>query len=195
MQFSSVLFLFLVFPISILGYHVCRSINGTLSKVFLTAVSLAFYGWACVPDIFKLLLFILGVYLLGLVFQMMSVYREKGRGTTQSIYKIIGASICLVLLPLLFYKYLNFMVQTVNALFGTGFSGHTLTAPLGISYLVFSAISFLVDVYRGDARSVTLLDTALYLSFFPKVASGPILLYREFTPPPGGWFRRMPAER
>lgn len=57
-----------------------------------------------------------------------------------------------------------------------------MIAPLGLSFITFSAISYLADIYRGQARSGSLLDCALYLSFFPKVVSGPIVLWKDFQP-------------
>lgn len=54
--------------------------------------------------------------------------------------------------------------------------------PLGISFITFSAISYVVDVYRNDAKPGNLLDVAFYLTFFPKVVSGPIVLWKDFSP-------------
>ncbi|MGC4017980.1 MAG: MBOAT family O-acyltransferase [Muricomes sp.] len=54
--------------------------------------------------------------------------------------------------------------------------------PLGISFITFSAVSYVVDIYRGDSSAGSILDTALYISFFPKVVSGPIVLWKDFQP-------------
>lgn len=56
----------------------------------------------------------------------------------------------------------------------------SLVAPLGISFLTFSAISYIVDIYRGNATSGSLIDCMLFLSFFPKIISGPIILWKDF---------------
>lgn len=53
--------------------------------------------------------------------------------------------------------------------------------PLGLSYLFFSGISYIIDIYRGDALPGTLLETGNYITFFPKIACGPITLYKNFT--------------
>lgn len=58
----------------------------------------------------------------------------------------------------------------------------SLAAPLGLSFLTFSAVSYLTDIYRGDAAQGSLMDCALYLTFFPKVVSGPIVLWKDFKP-------------
>lgn len=183
MQFTSVLFLFFFFPTAIFAYFVSQKINQTLSKFFLTVISLFFYGWACFDDIFKLIFFILYVYFLGLIFQLMHHYKEDVQSRKAYIYKIVGFSIGSIVLFLFYYKYFNFSIGIINVLPGIELPGHSLIAPLGISYLVFSAISYLMDIYRGDVKSATLLDTALYISFFPKIASGPILLYKDFDYP------------
>ena len=63
-----------------------------------------------------------------------------------------------------------------------------LAAPLGLSFITFSAISYLTDIYRGQASAGSLTDCALYLTFFPKVISGPIVLWKDFQ-------RQMPDRK
>ena len=57
----------------------------------------------------------------------------------------------------------------------------TILAPLGISFITFSAISYMSDIFTGKAKPGSLIDCALYITFFPKVVSGPIVLWRDFA--------------
>ena len=54
--------------------------------------------------------------------------------------------------------------------------------PIGISFVIFEAISYVVDIYRGDAEAGSLLECLVFLSFFPKLVSGPIVLWKDFRP-------------
>ena len=67
-----------------------------------------------------------------------------------------------------------------NSIFSTSIKPKTVVAPLGISFITFSAISYLADIYTDKARVGNILDCTLYLTFFPKVVSGPIVLWRDF---------------
>lgn len=53
---------------------------------------------------------------------------------------------------------------------------------LGISFITFSAVSYLLDICKGEAAAASLVDCALYLTFFPKLVSGPIVLWKDFQP-------------
>jgi alginate O-acetyltransferase complex protein AlgI len=89
---------------------------------------------------------------------------------------LLVASISANLFILFVFKYFNFFVSS--------FTGWTLSLvlPVGISFYTFETISYVVDVYRGDAPARSLEDFALFLSFFPHLVAGPILRPREFLP-------------
>lgn len=63
---------------------------------------------------------------------------------------------------------------------GSSNEPQSILAPLGLSFITFSAISYLADIYRGNASAGSLIDCALYITFFPKVISGPIVLWKDF---------------
>lgn len=92
-------------------------------------------------------------------------------------YGIIAA-----VLSLAFFKYTNFFADSLSRLFAKGdFTALKIIMPLGISFYTFSAISYLADVYRGKVKAMPLLDVALYISFFPKITSGPIQRSADFA--------------
>ncbi|MCQ9214167.1 MBOAT family protein [Streptococcus sp. LYSM12] len=88
--------------------------------------------------------------------------------------------IMLVTFSLVYFNYSNFLIQVWNSLFGEQLPPKSLLTPLGISFITFSSISYLTDIYRGQARPGSFLDCLLYLSFFPKVISGPTVLWKDF---------------
>ena len=94
--------------------------------------------------------------------------------------KLIPLGIVLAVLSLGFFKYTNFFIESFSKLFGNDFTALNLIVPLGVSFYTFSAISYLVDVKRGKVKADDLLHVALYLSFFPKLTSGPIQRSGDF---------------
>lgn len=175
MVFTSSLFLFVFFPLCLGGYWLTVGLQRAVPRLqrlrfpdwFLVAASLAFYGWTAVDGIGWVVGYILLVYLLGRVIVQVP-------GKTQAGLLAVLSSVLVVTLTLLYCKYYNFAVSSLNQLLSVGISTKSIVAPLGISFITFSAVSYFVDLYRRDRAPGTLLDTALYLSFFPKVISGPI---------------------
>lgn len=91
------------------------------------------------------------------------------------------------LLTLGVFKYYGFFVQAVARVLhaislGMPLPFITVALPLGVSFFTFQAISYTVDVKRGLIAPASLLDTSIYLSFFPHLAAGPIVRAREFLP-------------
>lgn len=81
-----------------------------------------------------------------------------------------------------YFKYLNFLVENVNALFHISFGLRNILMPLGISFFTFQQISYLVDSYRGETGSYGLTDYALFVTFFPQLVAGPIVTHEEMMP-------------
>jgi D-alanyl-lipoteichoic acid acyltransferase DltB (MBOAT superfamily) len=81
-----------------------------------------------------------------------------------------------------YFKYTNFIVGAVNDAFGTNTLIAQITLPLGISFITFQKIAFLIDVHSGRVESFTLQDYCLFVLFFPQLIAGPIVHYREMMP-------------
>jgi len=101
--------------------------------------------------------------------------------------RICAAAVTLNLLSLGIFKYYGFFAEDVgNALdavaLGLPLPLLTIALPIGISFFVFQAITYVVDVKRGDAEPASLADAAIYLSFFPHLVAGPIVRAGEFLP-------------
>lgn len=86
---------------------------------------------------------------------------------------IFGIVVSILVLAL--FKYFNFFVQEFCALFHVSAKPLNIFLPLGISFYTFSAIGYLIDVRRGKVDAKRFIDVALYLSFFTKIISGPIV--------------------
>jgi D-alanyl-lipoteichoic acid acyltransferase DltB (MBOAT superfamily) len=100
---------------------------------------------------------------------------------------IVGIAVAGNLVVLGVFKYYSFFVQDVDRVLdavrlGLPLPLLTLALPVGVSFFTFQAISYTVDVYRREIEPATLLDAAVYLSFFPHLVAGPIVRAREFLP-------------
>jgi D-alanyl-lipoteichoic acid acyltransferase DltB (MBOAT superfamily) len=100
---------------------------------------------------------------------------------------ICGAAVALDLLTLGIFKYYAFFVTDVGDVLdsialGMPFPLLTIALPIGVSFFTFQAITYVVDVKRGDAEPASLVDAAVYLSFFPHLVAGPIVRASEFLP-------------
>lgn len=94
---------------------------------------------------------------------------------------ILTVAVAGVLGQLAVFKYFNFFSQSISTLLGNDFVTLNLIAPLGISFYSFSAIGYVVDVYRKKYSAVSnFVDVSLYISFFTKLVSGPIVKPQKF---------------
>ena len=203
MGFTTPTFFFVFLPVCVGLYLLTEALErrgaAVLSRLrvrdlLLIAVSLGFYGWTFYNGIYRFLLYMLLVWAAGKaigrwrsdVLQLPVVHGEGDSARLQTLRLPLGGGICLAAVAAavawLFYnKYLNFSIGIVNGLLATHLEPRSILVPLGVSFITFSAISYLVDIYRGKAPAGSLIDCLLYLSFFPKVVSGPIVLWKDFS--------------
>ena len=166
MVFSSFTFLLFFLPAVILLYW---KMPGRGRLPFLLAVSLAFYGWGN-PVWTLLLIYCLVVSWAG------TWWMERCR--RRKLW--LALLIVLDLLPLIWFKYAGFLRDTWQTLTGFRFDFDAPMLPAGISFFTFQAISYLIDVYRGEAkhsRNITVFG--VYLTLFPQLVAGPIVRYTE----------------
>ena len=81
-----------------------------------------------------------------------------------------------------YFKYVDFGRSTINDIFGTNLVLTHVILPLGISFITFQKIAFLIDVHANRVKSFTLQDYCLFVLFFPQLIAGPIVHYREMMP-------------
>ncbi|MHC8514951.1 MBOAT family O-acyltransferase [Sporosarcina sp. ITBMC105] len=169
MVFSSLTFLFFFLPLALILYFSCPK---KMKNLVLLAVSLFFYAWG-EPIYILLMIFSATVdYFHGLLIHK---YRIRRTG----IAKAALVSSLLVNIGILsFFKYADFLVENVNAFFGSAIQPFDLPLPIGISFYTFQTMSYSIDVYRGKVQPQrNPLTLALYVSLFPQLIAGPIVRY------------------
>ena len=175
MGFTSYFFLFVFLPItSIIWIFVSRCKSAVVQNIYLILISLFFYFWAGADSIIVFISIILAAYLFG---HLIEAHRTEGT-------KYLAIAITLGVVFLLSSKYL-FNTLTLIKANGTVWGKSLISlliVPLGISFVTFEAISYYVDIYRGDAKAGSFLDAALFLTLYPKLISGPIVLWKDFSP-------------
>ena len=168
MLFPTFTFILGFLPLVVLVYFLLSKRSIVLSRLWLLASSFVFYSWFN----WSYSLILASSILMNWFFSQ-CLLRKK----SQLIF-ILGI-ICNVLL-LGYFKYYDFFVENVNALFGTSWLLKHILLPLGISFFTFQQISFLQQVYsRTLEKQYSFLSYALFVSFFPQLIAGPIVLPDE----------------
>ena len=173
MLFSSYEFLFCFLPITIIGYYLilnAKKVN--MARVWLVIASLFFYGWFNIKYLPIIIISILINFVIGKCIKKEDKYKK--------IYFIIGSIFNVGLLC--YFKYYDFFVENVNILFKTNWTLKHLLLPLGISFFSFQQLSYLIDVYKGETKDYSLLNFSLFVTFFPQLIAGPIVLHSEIMP-------------
>lgn len=172
MLFNSCIFILCFLPICIIGYFTLNHIKQTkLAQIFLLAMSLWFYGF------FNL------YYMLIIIFSIVvnySVYKLFFKGSYRKGLLVVAL---LFNLGMLFYfKYYDFFIQNVNFIFGSNIALKKVILPLGISFFTFQQISFIIDAYKGEVPDYGFINYASFVTFFPQLIAGPIVVHNELVP-------------
>ncbi|MCB0479361.1 MAG: MBOAT family protein [Crocinitomicaceae bacterium] len=169
MLFSSLVFLFNFLPLLLLTYFISpRNTKNAILLLF----SLLFYAWGGFSYTLILILSVLANWLISL-----KINEDKNK-------KWLLFGLVLNVLVLVIFKYLNFFIDNINVLIDP-FSNQRINnvkihLPLGISFFTFQQMSMLWDIYRSKEKTkIRLLDSALYVSFFPQLIAGPIVRYHD----------------
>ena len=171
MAFSTNLFFFLFLPLTLIGYYLIRN---KFQNAFLLVASFAFFAWSAWKAIYVLIAVILISYIVSL---MIDLNRSK---KAKRIYLSLG--IIAVVMILCYFKYFNFIIDILNQLTKSDFNHSNVFLPVGISFFVFQSISYMVDVYRGEAQAdKNIIKVSLYFAFFPKLTQGPIMRYSSMA--------------
>ena len=169
MLFPSIVFLFYFLPAVLVLYYSILGWNIQLRNLLLLAASILFYAWG-EPRYVGLLLFsCLLNWLMGLLIEHFKA----------SAKPLLAAACVMNLMILGYYKYLGFLIRTLNAVAGmTLMEVPEIPQPIGISFFTFQAMSYVIDVYRGTAKAQkNLLSLSLYIALFPQLVAGPIVRY------------------
>ena len=174
MSFSTLFFLFVFLPVSLILYYVFPK---KLRNIPLVVLSLVFYAWGNPVYLILLLLSMAFNYVSGL---QIAGYKEAGRTGFARAAMIIAVAANLLLLG--YFKYFAFLLETLNLIPGLNLSAPELSLPLGLSFYTFTVLSYILDVYMDRAPvQKNVLSYAVYATFFPKIISGPIVQYRDMA--------------
>lgn len=168
MLFSSVTFIFYFLPLVLIIYYFSKD---KMKNYILLFFSLIFYAWGGVAYLPILLISILINYILGL---KIDKYKESNK--KQKIILILAIIFNIVFLVI--FKYTNFIFDNINLIFNSSINVPLINLPIGISFYTFQAMSYVIDVYRGDGKvQKNIFNLALYISMFPQLVAGPIVRY------------------
>ena len=175
MLFNSYIFIFLFFPLTLIGYFglsYARKYNAALT--FLVGMSLWFYGY---NNIYYLVILIVSIILnYGIANRMRCLKAGRMRRF------VMLAGVFLNIGILLYFKYYDFFIENINAALKAELPLLKLALPLGISFYTFQQLSYVIDVYRDECESYSFLEYAAYVSYFPQLVAGPIVYHSELIP-------------
>ncbi len=174
MQFNSYIFILCFLPIALILYYTLHHFGkDKLAKAFLLGMSLWFYGYFNVSYLAIICVSICVNFLV-----------SKGMASTGELNRkrLLWTGIVFNVALIFYFKYYDFFLSNINAVFRTDFVMRNIVLPLGISFFTFQQISFMVDSYKGETKDYSFLDYALFVSFFPQLVAGPIVLHSELIP-------------
>ena len=167
MVFSSLNFLFIFLPITLLLYYICKDI--TWKNVILLIASLVFYAWGEPVYIILMVISILFNYLIG---------KDIEQSSHPKATLVFGIIVNILILG--YFKYSGMLVDTINSIVGLSIHKRELALSVGISFYTFQAMSYIIDVYRKDSKAQQkILPFAVYITMFPQLIAGPIVRYED----------------
>lgn len=135
-------------------------------NIILVVFSLGFFAWSGLQHVVVLLGLILGNYVIGRI----KKYNKK----------LLLLGVIFNIGVLVYFKYTNLIIMTIDEILHQSHNTIEILAPLGISFIIFQCISYLLDIYFDKANPCCdLLSFTLYIVFFPKLSQGPIVKYRD----------------
>ena len=173
MVFSSNVFLMAFLPVTLLLYFLVPKRYLKVRNAVLLAVSLFFYGWGEPKYILVMLASILFNYFLAL-----AIGRQAGSGRNSRLLLFVTVAGNLGILG--FFKYTDFLIDTVSGLLGGALSPLNIALPIGISFYTFQTMSYVIDVYWGKVKAQKdFIAFASYVTLFPQLIAGPIVRYSD----------------
>ena len=168
MVFSSLTFICVFLPVVFLLHQVLPGFKA--KNALLIAASLVFYAYG--EPVYIVLMVV--STLLNWAFGLLVGARSK------QCKVWLGVAVVVNLALLAVFKYAGMLVATLGSLFGLEVAGPEIALPIGISFYTFQALSYVIDVYRGDVKAQSsYAKVLLYISFFPQLIAGPIVKYHD----------------
>jgi len=176
--FNSYEFIFAFLPVTLAGFFALGIVSRTTALRWIIFVSLVFYALWRPFNVVLIAPSILINFVLARTLQRLADDEKRFRASR--LVLLLGIAFNIAFLG--YFKYVDFGLSTINDVFGANLVLTHVILPLGISFITFQKIAFLIDVHGGRVRSFTLQDYCLFVLFFPQLIAGPIVHYREMMP-------------
>jgi alginate O-acetyltransferase complex protein AlgI len=177
MVFNSYQFIFVFLPVVVAVFFTIGRLSRPWALRWVIAASLVFYALWRPLNVLIIAPSVLINFALARMLQRLC--KQESRGAARAVL-MLGIVFNVAFLG--YFKYANFIVGSINDAFGRQMILSHIILPLGISFITFQKIAFLIDVHAGRVESFTLQDYCLFVLFFPQLIAGPIVHYREMMP-------------
>lgn len=169
MNFSSLIFMFLYLPIVLGIYYIMPK---KYRNAFLLPANLVFYGWGEPVFVIIMAASIVSNFIFGILI-------EKYRDNKHRIKMFVIFALVINFALLGIFKYAGFFADIIRSIPLFSFMPKIkIPLPIGISFYTFQAVSYVIDIYRGDTKvQKSLINFGTYISFFPQLIAGPIVRY------------------
>ena len=175
MVFSSLTFLFVFLPVLMAIYFAVPSKYIKARNIVLLVFNLIFYAYGEPKNCLVMIVSIFMNYLFGV---LVDKHRENEKQAKFWVFVAVLFNIGI----LIYFKYLEFIVENISSLFNAEITVQTILKPIGISFFTFQGLSYVIDVYRGITNcQKSLFSVALYISLFPQLVAGPIVRYETIA--------------
>ena len=176
MLFNSYVFILAFLPITLTVYYLINKIKKyQLGELWLLIASFVFIGYLDYRYVWAVFVCVL----LGYAF-VCGVCQKNVEAVGRK--KILIAGIIVHVGILLYFKYTNFFIETLNSLVNSEIAIMQILIPIGISFYTFQQIAFLVDCYKDPKVKCSFLEYSIFIAYFPKFLQGPILLHDDMLP-------------
>ncbi len=170
MVFSSLTFIYIFLPIVLMGYYL---VPNKFRNAFILLSGLFFYAWGEPIYVVIMVASTLIDFFAGLV-----IFKAGSKPGPRKAALIVSIVMNLSLLG--FFKYSAFIVENINAIFGTHYGAPTSLLPIGISFFTFQSMSYTMDLYKGNISvQKNPITFAAFVTLFPQIVAGPIVRYED----------------
>src|SRR5215469_3719314 len=178
MLFNSTEFLFVFLPLTLAGFYFLGARSRAWAVRWVIFASIVFYAWWRPLNV----LIIAPSIIINFALAKMLLRLNEGEGSPRASRAVLILGILFNVAFLGYFKYTDFLSSTINDIFGANLGLRHIILPLGISFITFQKIAFLIDLQAGRIKSFTFQDYCIFVLFFPQLIAGPIVHYREMMP-------------
>lgn len=169
MVFSSLTFLFLFLPIFLSVYYLLPK---KLKNFWIFVSSIWFYYCGQKQYVWLMILVIAVSYLSAILINRADKNKKR---------IILTITVITFLIILFYFKYTNFFIENLEYITSEEYGINKIILPVGVSFYIFQAISYVVDVYRGCTPINNFVDMGAYIACFPQLIAGPIIRYNDIS--------------